>query len=165
MTDAIRISFDLHDTLVCDASVPSENTLRPWHRLSYGEPLRKGTQALLRTLHRQHCRLWIDTTSRRSPHYIAGWFRAIDTPIQGIVNLNRHEQVVGLRGPSKFPPAFGIGLHIDDSAAVGMEGLAHGFRVLVVVPHDLAWAERVLQTVAELRATASTMGNLAPVTQ
>jgi hypothetical protein len=64
-----------------------------------------------------------------------------------VVNQDRHERVVGRRGPSKYPPAFGINLHIDDSAGVAEEGRRYGFDVVVVAPHDLDWAARVLEAV------------------
>jgi hypothetical protein len=55
-------------------------------------------------------------------------------------------------GPSKFPPAFNIQLHVDDSEGVAMEGRAHGFRVCVVSPHEAVWTERVLAEVDALRS-------------
>ena len=67
--------------------------------------------------------------------------------LEGVVNQCRHEEVVGHRGPSKYPPAFGIGLHVDDSPGVAMEGEAHGFRVVVVSPEDERWTGRVLEAV------------------
>jgi hypothetical protein len=59
-----------------------------------------------------------------------------------------------LRGPSKFPPAFGIDLHIDDSAGVAMEGADHRFPVLVIAPQDSGWVERVL-TEVDARITSN----------
>ena len=51
------------------------------------------------------------------------------------------------RLPSKYPPAFGIDLHVDDSEGVRMEGDEHGFRVVVVRPDDENWIQRVLDAV------------------
>jgi hypothetical protein len=65
----------------------------------------------------------------------------------GVVNQPRHERVVGRQGPSKYPPAFGIDLHVDDSAGVAEEGRQHRFDVLVVAPTDLDWVARVLEAV------------------
>ena len=45
---------------------------------------------------------------------------------------------------SKYPPAFGIDLHVDDSEGVGMEGKQHRFRVIVVSPADPEWTTRIL---------------------
>jgi hypothetical protein len=64
---------------------------------------------------RRRCELWVYTTSYRSPRSLRGWFRCLGVPLAGVVNQARHERVVGRQGPSKYPPAFGIDLHVDDS--------------------------------------------------
>jgi len=151
---AMRISFDIDDTLVCGAGVPSEQLVPFLYRRRYPEPLRKGTRDLLRSLHARGCRLWVYTSSSRPAAYLSGWFRSVGIRLEGVVNLERHAEVVGCRGPSKLPSAFGIGLHVDDSEGVAMEARAHGFRVLVVSPQDERWTERVLGAVDALRAQA-----------
>ena len=143
----MRISFDIDDTLVCLPTVPTEQYIPWWHRWRYTEPLRRGTKALLEALVQRRCRIWIYTTSYRSPRYLKGWFRSFGIAIEGVVNQAWHEQRVGTRGPSKYPPAFGIDLHVDDSAGVAMEGEDHQFAVVVVSPEDPGWAARVLAAV------------------
>jgi len=143
----VRISFDLDDTLICDASVPTEQRLAWWRRWRYPERLRSGTRSLMTALVRRGCRIWIYTSSGRSPQHLKSWFASFGIPLEGVVNLDRHERTVGLRGPSKFPPAFGIDLHVDDSSGVAMEGADHRFAVLVVSPEDSGWVERVLHEV------------------
>src|SRR5690242_1122573 len=118
----MRISFDVDDTLVCGPSIPTEQFVPRWKRLWYPEPLRHGTRDLMRSLLEQKHKLWIYTTSFRRACYLCGWFRSFGVPISGVVNQRRHEQVVGRRGPSKYPPAFGIDLHVDDSDGVADEG-------------------------------------------
>jgi len=140
----VRISFDIDDTLVCDLSVPTEQNLSRWRRWRYPERLRRGTRRLMTELTRRQCQIWLYTSSCRCPRYLKAWFTSMDIPIAGVVNFERHQQTVGLRGPSKFPPAFGIDLHIDDSPGVAMEGESHQFAVLVVSPDDPAWTEKVL---------------------
>lgn len=54
------------------------------------------------------------------------------------------------RPPSKNPAAFGIGLHVDDSDGVWMEGEQHGFQVVVVTPDDRDWTAKVLRAADEL---------------
>jgi hypothetical protein len=54
--------------------------------------------------------------------------------------------------PSKYPPAFDIDLHVDDSEGVRMEGDEFGFRVVVVRPDDENWTERVLDAVSHIHA-------------
>jgi hypothetical protein len=156
---AMRVSFDIDDTLVCGAAVPSEQLVPFLYRRRYPEPLRKGARALLRTLDARGCRLWLYTSSARPAGYLTGWFRSLGIPLEGVVNQERHAEVVGRRGPSKLPSAFGIGLHVDDSEGVAMEARTHGFRVLVVSPQDERWAERVIGEVDALRAEARPRGS------
>jgi hypothetical protein len=148
----MRISFDLDDTLVCPPHVPAERLVGRWRRWRYPEAMRLGTVALMGALVDRGCQVWIYTTSYRSPRYIRGWFRCLGIPIGGVVNQERHDRVVGRHGPSKYPPAFGIDLHVDDSEGVRIEGERHGFAVLVVAPDDETWAARILGAVEASRS-------------
>jgi hypothetical protein len=145
----MRVSFDVDDTLVCAPHVPTEQFVPHWHRLWYTEKLRRGTNSLMKELIRRRCQLWIYTTSYRSPRYLRGWFRCQGISLAGVVNQARHDRVVGRHGPSKYPPAFGIDLHVDDSDGVALEGKHHGFAVVVVSPEDPDWVARVLEAVRE----------------
>jgi hypothetical protein len=154
----VRISFDIDDTLVCSPGVPAEQLVPRWRRPWYSERLRHGTRALMGELLRRRCDLWIYTTSYRSPRYLRGWFRCLGVPLAGVVNQARHDRVVGRHGPSKYPPAFGIDLHVDDSGGVGLEGERHGFAVVVVSPEDPDWAARVLEAVDLKSGAARRLG-------
>jgi hypothetical protein len=139
--------------------VPAEQVVPWWCRPWYTEPLRRGTRSLMRELLRRGCNLWIYTTSYRSPLYLRWWFRSIGVRLSGVVNQDIHERTVrwhraGGYPPSKYPPAFGIDLHIDDSEGVGMEGAQYGFSVVVVSPQDLNWTERVLAAVEKQMRTS-----------
>ena len=152
----LRISFDLDETLTCHgAMVPRERgflaAVSLWW---FGEPLRQGTRSLITQLRRKGWRIWIYTTSSRPPWRIRQWLLLHGIHVHGIVNSERHRSTSGLRclrsAPSKFPPAFGIDLHVDDSEGVRMEGQAYGFRVVQVDPHDPCWIDRVLQAVDDI---------------
>lgn len=154
----IRVSFDVDDTLVCHGrSAPIEASRLPdiIHRW-FGEPLRHGTGSLVRELRRRGCSVWIYTTSGRTPFYIRRWLLLHGIRVDGVVNSERHRAGLAVYGfsrlPSKFPPAFGIDLHVDDSDGVRMEGDAHGFRVVVVRPDDEHWTARVLDAVTRTQA-------------
>ena len=151
----LRVSFDIDDTLVCGPRVPTEQHVPLLYRRRYPEPLRKGSRNLLQALQKNGCRLWVYTSSGRPASYLQGLFGSFGVKLEGVVNQARHEEVVGRRGPSKFPPAFNIGLHVDDSEGVAMEARAHGFHVVVVSPDDERWAERVLSAVGALRGEAA----------
>ncbi len=77
--------------------------------------------------------------------------------VDGVVNDERQcRELAGRRFPrvpSKYPPAFGIDLHIDDSEGVRMEGEMHGFQVVVIRPCDESWTEKVLDAVTACRLT------------
>lgn len=155
----IRISFDVDDTLACQPHHAAEEHSRlpaALHRW-LGEPLRTGTRRLTRELRRQGCSIWVYTSSGRTPSYIRRWLLLYGVHVDGVVNSVRHSHALNVHGfanaPSKFPPAFGIDLHVDDSEGVQIEGNDYGFRVVVVRPDDENWAQRVIEAVAEVRAT------------
>jgi hypothetical protein len=145
----MRISFDLDDTLICyQPGSPHEPNGVPWvFRWWVNEPLRRGAVAMMRELAARH-ELWVYTTSYRDPFAVRWWLRFHGVPIRYVMNQSRHDRMVGRRGPSKDPGRFGIDLHIDDSWGVWVEGQRHGFRVLVVQPGDVDWAEKVHAAVA-----------------
>ncbi|WP_375099052.1 MULTISPECIES: hypothetical protein [unclassified Pseudomonas] len=154
----LRISFDVDDTLAClPHHADAENSKLPdcVHRW-LGEPLRQGTRSLMRDLRRQGCSIWIYTSSGRTPAYIRRWLMLYGIHVDGVVNSVRHQKVVDVRGlantPSKYPPAFDIDLHVDDSEGVGIEGDDHGFRVVVVDPQDANWAAKVMDAAANAQA-------------
>ncbi|NIE77519.1 hypothetical protein F3J45_24095 [Pantoea sp. Ap-967] len=154
----VRISFDVDDTLAClPHHSPAEHSKLPEciHRW-LGEPLRIGTRSLIRELRRQGCSIWIYTSSGRTPSYIRRWLMLYGIHVDGVVNSDRHHHVVSAHGlenaPSKYPPAFDIDLHVDDSEGVGIEGDDHGFRVVVVDPEDQAWAQKVMDAAAQVQA-------------
>jgi hypothetical protein len=150
----MRISFDLDDTLVCGPSVPTEQVVPRWRRWQYREGLRHGTRELMTALLERRCQIWVYTTSYRSPRYLRGWFRSFGVPLGGVVNQSRHDRVVGRQGPSKYPPAFGIDLHVDDSDGVGREGERHGFSVVVVSSEEPRWTSVVLEAVDRMRGAS-----------
>jgi hypothetical protein len=141
------------DTLVCH-SPNSSNEIERWpkfiHRL-FGEPLRLGTRERIAKLRQRGCSIWIYTTSERTPSYIWLWLFLYGIRVNGVVNDERHRrELVGrsfARLPSKYPPAFRIDLHIDDSEGVLLEGSEHGFHVLVISPDDPFWTQKVLDAV------------------
>ncbi len=143
----MRISFDIDDTIVCHPDVPTEQFV-PWlWRWWYPERVRQGTRDVMQQLVQRGCQLWVYTTSYREPRYLRGWFRSFGIRLYDVVNQDRHERVIGRYGPSKFPAAFGIDLHVDDSEGVAEEGRKHGFSVLVVRPQDPEWTKRILEVV------------------
>ncbi len=151
----MRIAFDLDGTLVPmdggSETVPYRS-LRPLFR----ERLREGATQLLRQLVEQGHDVWIYTTSVRTPIYICWWFRLLGIRLGGVINGSRHATELRTRGSelqgvSKYPPAFGIDLLVDDLPGVALEGRRHGFEVLLVDPDDTAWVGRVVSALDQWR--------------
>ena len=159
----MRISFDIDDTLVIrNSSLPRESGLLPgFLHKRFGEPLRQGTIELFRELHRRRCEIWIYTTSERTSWQIRRWLWLYGIQVAGIVNGEKHRKALALCNPplfiSKYPPAFNIDLHVDDSEGVKMEGDAKQFCVIVVKPDDEFWAEKVLNAVQTFPSCKQTM--------
>ena len=154
----LRISFDIDDTLACQFhhSAEEHSRLPAFIHRWLGEPLRTGTRGLTRELRRRGCSVWIYTSSGRTPSYIRRWLLLYGIRVDGVVNSVRHGHALRANGfshsPSKFPPAFDIDLHVDDSEGVRIEGYDHGFRVVVVQPDDTNWTQNVLDAVAQVQA-------------
>jgi hypothetical protein len=149
----MRISFNVDDTLVLhDTADPGEQVVPWWWRWRYKERLRSDARRLLQLLHAHGHEICIYTTSCRDPRYMRGWFSTFGVPLFEVINQDRHDLVVKKSQfagyvPSKYPPAFGIDLHVDDSEGVRMEGEQHGFRVVIVSPTDPDWARHILSAV------------------
>lgn len=143
----MRIAFDLDDTLLpTGARFATEAPDGPWiFRPFAPERMRVGAGALLRELRAQGHRLWVYTSSARTPATIHLLFLASGVRLEGVVNLDRHEAMVQRLGHRrlKCPRAFGIDVLVDDSVAVAREAERHGDRVLRVAPDDPAWAEPI----------------------
>jgi hypothetical protein len=74
-------------------------------------------------------------------------FYAYGIPVDFVINQNVHIREVSNRGKniSKFPPQFGIDIHIDDSIGVKMEGEKHGYRTIIVFDKYENWSKNILE--------------------
>lgn len=145
-----RIAFDLDDTLIRgDFDFPLEEKKNKWFNFFIKtEPLRFGIVTIWNALKSQNIECWIYTSSLRSTFKIKMTFKAYGLKPDGIVNQMIHDRSVDLPA-SKYPPAFGIDVLIDNSKGVKIEGERNGFDVLVVDPEDEAWVEKILSYVAK----------------
>ena len=146
-----RVAFDLDGTLIPapGEAMPIE-ALGLLARLVSSEPLRAGTTQLFRELQRQGHELWLYTTSFRNPLRLRLWFWAVGIHLNGVINQRIHDDALRHQSirSSKYPPAFGIDVLVDDSEGVRLEGERHGFAVLVLQPEEPAWHEHVHDFVA-----------------
>lgn len=64
------------------------------------------------------------------------------------INQQRHDSQLRenkIRA-SKFPPAFDIDVHIDDSPGVRIEGERFNFKTIIVDEHDKDWGQTILKS-------------------
>jgi phosphoserine phosphatase len=144
----MRIAFDLDDTLLPSSSLfETEKPAKGILGLFVSERLRRGTSNLLLELEAAGHEVWIYTSSLRPSWSIRLLFRAYGIGLGGVINQQVHDREVGRVGrehlPSKYPPAFGIDVLVDDSEGVSVEGETHGFKVVQVPPTDRNWTDRV----------------------
>lgn len=144
----MHISFDLDDTLI-PGSRPFETEMQKWlHKIFGIEKIRLGTISLFKELKRQGHKIHIYTTSYRPVSKIRWMFFLYGIPVSKIVNQevhDRHDSEFKGRS-SKYPPAFGFDVHVDDSMGVKMEGEKYGFYTIIVDVENENWVEDLLKT-------------------
>jgi hypothetical protein len=99
--------------------------------------------------------LCIYTTSLRSPFKIRLLFWAHGLSLNDVFNKVSHDRNIKRLhiSSSKYPPMFGIDLHIDDSEGVKMEAQKFGFKVLILEESDLQWTQTVLGGVKNMEGS------------
>jgi len=143
----LKISFDLDDTLIPGKRGDFEAEKRTFLQRILGiELLRKGTATVFQQLIEQGNTVGIYTTSYRSLFTIKLMFWSYGIRPDFIINEKINRRKLGKRNikASKYPPAFGIDWHIDDSQGVAMEGERLGFEVLVLERNEVSWEQKVL---------------------
>ena len=151
----MRIAFDLDGTLIPAAGSPMlVERLSSIARCVSREQIRAGTPRLLRQLRGRGHEVWLYTTSFRNPTRMRVWFATFGVRLDGVVNQTRHNACVTVAS-SKYPPAFGIDLLVDDAEGVRLEGKRFGFRVLNVNENDAAWCTKVESAVRQAEVASS----------
>lgn len=146
----MRISIDLDDTLIFKTVTgPVDESLPPLKRSYMEEKLRAGTRELIQALAQRGHEIWIYSNSYRGKTELLRWFQECGLPVTDVVNQQLHEQKRAefgpqISGPIKFPPWFGIDVHIDDSIEIETDGRQYGFKVIRVDPNDTDWVATVL---------------------
>ncbi|NLU95920.1 hypothetical protein [Chitinophaga sp. Ak27] len=157
---AFIISFDLDDLLIPGIKrFPVERNYL-WHRLFSREKIRQGTISLIQALRARGCRIYIYTTSYRSPAYIRRLFFPYGIFPKKIINKTLHDKILGERAHriSKYPPAFNIDIHVDDAPGVGIEGECYHFPTIIIGEDDLHWVDTVLQRLSDHAAQQTDKG-------
>lgn len=141
------ISFDLDNTLIPYGDAFEVEQPSFLYKALGAEPLRVGTRTLFKTLREQGHTIWIYTTSYRSVVKMRLAFLAAGLRPDRFINQNTNLKILNAHSckASKHPGLFGIDLHIDDSAGVGMEGEELGFRTLILNTDDEDWVEKIVE--------------------
>jgi hypothetical protein len=143
----MRIAFDLDNTLIpCGSEFPTVGVLpKPLMNLCGWEPLREGTVELMTYLKAQGNEIWIYTTSLRNASSVKWLFLLYGIRIDGVVNQQIHNRKVRSENIycSKYPPAFGIDVLIDDQEGVQVEAAKYNFDMIWIKPEDTNWVEKV----------------------
>jgi FMN phosphatase YigB (HAD superfamily) len=113
----MTISFDLDDTLIPGTKKFETEKQTIVHRLFGLEKIRFGTIELFNELRNKGHRIYIYTTSFRSTAKIKLTFYSYGIPVDVAINQQRHDRQLreNKTRASKFPPAFNIDVHVDDS--------------------------------------------------
>lgn len=137
----MTISFDLDDTLIPGTKIFPVEKLNWFQKILGVEPIRAGSIELMKLLKSQGHSICIYTTSFRNPLSIRMAFRSYGVPLHQVINQKKHNMTLKERRNicSKYPPAFGIDLHIDDSLGVGLEGVKFKFKVIIIDESDPSW--------------------------
>lgn len=109
----------------------------------------------MRYFQQQGEEIWIYTTSYRNTFYIRFLFWLHGIAVSGVINQAVHNQKIKNRTDwprcSKYPPAFGIDLLIDDQEGVKIEAERHGFRMIWIKPEQHDWTEQVINEYQKIK--------------
>ncbi|MEM1136562.1 MAG: HAD family hydrolase [Bacteroidota bacterium] len=145
----MKISFDLDDTIIPSTKEDFPTEKRSLLQRILGiELLREGTGEVIRKLQASGNTVGIYTTSYRSTTKIRFQFWTYGISVDFVINetLNRKTLSKTNVHTSKYPPAFHIDLHIDDSEGVAREGHLHNFTTIIIKRQDSTWQEKILNS-------------------
>ncbi len=91
-------------------------------------------------------KIYIYTTSLRPVSKIRWMFYTYGIKIDKIINQRVHEGAMSKLSlnASKYPPAFNIDIHIDDSKGVALEGERYYFRTIIIGNDNNNWTADIL---------------------
>lgn len=146
----MKISFDLDDTIIPGVKSFQTEPQTLFQRLLDMERIRKGTIELFKELKKQDHTVGIYTTSFSPYIRIKLLFLLSGFNLDFIINQKRHLGQVATSNvqSSKYPPAFDIDLHVDDSRGVEIEGHRYGFQTLIIEEGQADWISVVLERVS-----------------
>lgn len=140
------ISFDLDDTLIPGTKRFDTEPQNLFHRALGLEKIRRGTIDLFRELKSRGHTIYIYTTSFRPATKIKMTFFSYGIPVDYVINQQKHNGKLkeNRTRSSKYPPAFGIDIHIDDSPGLTIEGERLNFKTIIIDEQDKEWVQTIL---------------------
>ncbi len=148
------ISFDLDSTLIPNGNEFETEKRNRIAKLCGIEAIRKGSSILITDLQKEGHKVHIYTTSFRQKRNIRWTLKFHGIKVDRIVNQSENERVLKSQNinSSKYPPAFGFDLHVDDSKGVAIESERLNFKVVVIVePSDKNWIEKVKEATERIK--------------
>ncbi|WP_338815331.1 HAD family hydrolase [Bernardetia sp. Wsw4-3y2] len=139
----MNISFDLDSTLIPHGNEFEAEKRNFFIKFLGVEPIRIGTAKVISDLQKQGHTIHIYTTSFRSQIKIRLMLFYYGIKVGKIINQSQNQRTLKKRNinASKYPPAFGFDLHIDDLKGVKMEGERLNFKTIIIKPNDKNWIE------------------------
>lgn len=143
----MTISFDLDDTLIPGTKRFETEKQTIIQKLLGVEEIRLGTIELFKSLRNKGHVIYIYTTSFRSATKIKLTFFSYGIPVDTAINQQRHDKELreNKNRTSKYPPAFNIDVHIDDSPGLKIEGERFNFKTIIVDEKDRNWGRTILE--------------------
>jgi len=134
----MKISFDLDDTIIPSTTNFETEPIKNWQKFLGFEKIRKNSFFVMTELKKHNHQIGIYTTSFRNPFYIRLLFLSYGIPLDFVINQNKHDFILknNKNKCSKYPPAFNIDLHIDDSDGLAIEAKKFDFKVLILKNTD-----------------------------
>jgi hypothetical protein len=147
----MKISFDIDDTIIPGNKneFPTENR-NLFQKIFKVEKIRKGSVNLIKELKEEGNEVGVYTTSYRSKCQIKFQFLTYGIGLNLIINekLNKRELKTRNINSSKYPPAFDIDIHTDDSKGVELEGEKLNFKTIYIENGSNGWIEKIKQIIA-----------------
>lgn len=145
----MNISFDLDSTLIPNGKEFETEKRSRIARLIGIEEIRKGTPELITELKNQGNKIHIYTTSFRTKSKIRRTLKYYGIRVDRIINQTDNQRELKARNlhSSKYPPAFGFDIHIDDSKGVGIESEQHDFTTIIIEPSDKNWVKTITEVI------------------
>jgi FMN phosphatase YigB (HAD superfamily) len=141
------ISFDLDDTLIPGTKQFETEKRNIFQQVTSQEKIRSGTIILFKELRARGHSIHIYTTSLRSIAYIKFIFYSYGIHVDEIINQQRHNSTLREKQTmaSKFPPAFDIDIHVEDSPGLKIKGDRFQFKTIIIHENDKNWVNTILE--------------------